>query len=67
MSDKMELIPGNEELEKELNRGIETLKGLVERKADETMLTFQKKIVRMTLEDLITAICGEEEETLKSE
>ena len=59
--------PEVEKLKKELDRGIETLKGLVERKADETMLTFQKKIVRGTLEDLITAICGEEiKEEVKS-
>ena len=53
-------IPGVENLETELNSGIESLKGLVARKASDTMITFQTKVIRGTLDDLIDAIYPKE-------
>jgi len=53
-------IPGVENLEKELNSGIEALKGLVARGASDTMITFQTKVIHGTLDDLIAAIYPKE-------
>ena len=53
-------IPGVENLEKELHSGIEALKGLVARKASDTTITFQTKVIQGTLEDLISAIYPKE-------
>ena len=53
--------PETEELEKELTSGITALKGLVSRKASETLITYQTKIIQGTLDDLIKAICGKRE------
>ena len=58
--EKNNSIPGVENLETELNSGIESLKGLVARKASDTMITFQTKVIRGTLDDLIDAIYPKE-------
>jgi len=47
-----------QKLEKELETGIESLKRLVERGASQNMITFQSKIIHVTLEDLLINICG---------
>ena len=53
-------IPGVENLETELNSGIESLKGLVARKASDTQIGYQTKVIQGTLDDLIDAIYPKE-------
>jgi len=47
-----------EALENELALGITVLKGLVNRGASDTMITFQTKIIRGTIDDLVIEIWG---------
>ena len=47
-------------LEDELKSGMDTLKGLVDRKADATLFSHQIFIIKGTLDDLIKTITGEE-------
>ena len=54
-------IPGVKELENEITNGLKLLKNLASRNASKELISYQSKVIRGTMEDLIKLITGEEE------